>query len=92
MKLQITLSSPVKFQGVELTSLTMRESTILDELAMSKSAKTPAEVEVHTLASLCEVTPEVIQQLTSRDHKRLITAFKQLNEEQAPESFISPLD
>ena len=92
MKYKINLSQPVKSHGVEIDHLVMRESTVLDELAISKSSKSPAESEIATFANLCEVEPSVIQSLTSRDHARLVAAYRKLNSEKDPEEHISPLD
>lgn len=67
----ITLARPAKFDGVERTSLRMREPTVQDQLVSNSSKGDEGQREIAMLANLCEVSPEGVKALTLRNYKRL---------------------
>lgn len=68
---------PVNVDGTDVTSLTMREPTVQDQLAVDAiSQKSGAgEAEVALFGNLLELSPEVVRGLTLRRYSRLQTAF-----------------
>lgn len=76
----ITLDFPVEHQGKTYTQLTMRRPTVRDMLnterqdsqdKRKKQERTDLEKAVSAYADLCEVSPEVIEQLATCDFKQL---------------------
>lgn len=66
---------PLLIDGVQVTSLRMREPTVNDELIASKAATALPEAEVAMIANLCEQSPDAIKGLKSRQYKRLQAAL-----------------
>lgn len=65
----IKLKYPVKVGGVEYAELTMRRSKVKDRLAVANMKdKSDEEKEIRLFANLCEVAPEVIQELDEADY------------------------
>jgi hypothetical protein len=71
----ITLKFPVTADGTELRSLRMRRPKVRDQVYAEKGGGTDAEREIRLFASLCEVAPETIEELTLSDYKQLQEAF-----------------
>lgn len=67
----IELSTPVTCDGSEMKSLNMREPKVRDMLAAEKAGKSDGEREIAMFASLCEVTPEVIKDLSMKDYRKV---------------------
>ncbi len=73
---KIELDSPVKSAGVEVKALTIREPKVRDMLASETAGKSDAEREVAMFASLCEVEPETVKDLTVKDYRKLQEAYQ----------------
>ena len=65
---KIKLQFPVKVDGVELNELSMRRSKVKDRLVVSSMKCTDEEKEIRLFANLCEVSPEVVQELDEVDY------------------------
>lgn len=76
MNTTVTLQYPVTHQGTEYTSLSMRRPKVRDDKAARKLAKDPAEQEIRLFANLCEVAPDVIDELDLADYQALQEAFR----------------
>jgi len=70
-KSDITLQYPVTVNGAETTGLSMRRPKVRDMLIGEKKGKSDAEKEIHIFANLCEVSPDVIQELDMVDYGTL---------------------
>lgn len=68
---KIKLAYPVTIEGVEVNSLTMRRPKVKDQLVSERSGGTNADKEVSLFANLCEVAPDVIEELDLIDYKSL---------------------
>ena len=66
---------PLKIDGTEVKSLTLREPTVEDQLIARKSGADPAEAEVVLTANLCDLAPETVRGFTMRQYNRLQTAL-----------------
>jgi len=71
----ITLSRKLMIGGVERTTLTMREPTVRDEKLAQKTGKEDGEKEVILMANLCGLLPVDIENLPSKDYRRLQEAY-----------------
>lgn len=71
--LTITLNSPVVVAGETISSLTLRELTVAENLALDKShgTKSTLEQDINFFAVSCGVAPDVILGLKQRDWTRL---------------------
>lgn len=76
MSATVTLQHPVKVQGQDYTSLTMRRPKVKDEKAARRAGKDPADHEVRLIANLCEVVPDVIEELDLADYKAVQDAYR----------------
>ncbi|MFB9149516.1 phage tail assembly protein [Roseovarius ramblicola] len=72
---EITFDRPVVIDGKEVTSLTMREPTVDDQLAAQESGGTDAQQEMRLFANLCEVSPEDIRRLPLKAYVAMREAF-----------------
>ena len=75
-KTDITLTYPVSVSGIETATLSMRRPKVRDMLAGDKRGKTDAEKEIHIFANLCEVSPEVIEELDMMDYAEVQKAYQ----------------
>ncbi len=66
----ITLKFPVTVAGNEYKTLDMRRCKVRDRRLAGKKA-TAEEQELALIANLCEVPPEVLDELDSVDYKQL---------------------
>jgi hypothetical protein len=65
----IKLQFPITIDGVEYKELTMRRSKVKDRLAVAAmTGKTDEEKEIRLFTNLCNVAPEVIQELDEADY------------------------
>lgn len=71
----IELSRPIEIDGVQVTTLRMREPTVADQLLLDEMKGSDATKEVTLVANLCEVTPDDIKRLTLRDYRKVQKAF-----------------
>ncbi len=67
----IKLDTPVEVQGQKYSSLTMRRCKVRDQKAAEKSAVLEADIETLLFANLCDVPPEVIDELDMFDYKKV---------------------
>ena len=67
----IELSRPIEIDGVQVTTLRMREPTVADQLILEDMKGSDAAKEVALVANLCEVTPDDIKRLTLRDYRKV---------------------
>lgn len=66
----ITLAFPITVDGHEYKALQMRRCKVKDRRAAARQ-KTQEEQEITLIANLCEVPPEVIDELDSVDYTKL---------------------
>jgi hypothetical protein len=71
----ITLQTPIKIDGEMITSLTMREPTVADQLSVSRYKGNDAEKEIFLLGNLCNLVPHDFEQMTMRDYKKIQQAW-----------------
>lgn len=64
----IKLKYPIKVDDIEYTELTIRRSKIKDRLAVSSMKASDEYKEVRLFANLCEVSPQVIEELDEEDY------------------------
>ncbi|WP_419779815.1 phage tail assembly protein [Maridesulfovibrio sp.] len=75
----ITLDYPVKTgknKDVEIKELFMRRGKVRDQGAARASSKNDFDYEVHLFANLCEVTPDIINDLDLKDYQKLQKEYK----------------
>jgi hypothetical protein len=65
---KIDLKYPVEVGNDRIESMTMRGPKVRDLLASEKAARSDSEREVHLFACLCEVTPEIIENMAVGDY------------------------
>lgn len=75
-KATIELKYPVTISGLETTALSMRRPKVRDMLAGDKKGKSDAEKEIHIFANLCEVDPDVIQELDMVDYAEIQKTYQ----------------
>lgn len=75
---QITLNRPIKVDGVETTTIIMREPSVQDLLAaeMQSKGKVNSNLEIQMFSNLCGITPEDIASAKLKDYKRLQAAYE----------------
>ena len=66
----IKLKFPVTVDGHEYTSLTMRRCKVKDRRIAAKQ-KSDEDKEITLIANLCEVAPDVIDELDAVDYAKL---------------------
>lgn len=71
----IVLDRPLMVDGTEVMTVRMREPTVQDQIAASEVKGSPARQEIAMIANLCEITPDMVRQLSLRDYKKLQQAF-----------------
>lgn len=81
--MQIKLSHPVVSDGTELRVLNLRRPKVRDVLLAAKIGGTEEEKEIRVLANLCEVAPDVVEELDMADYKRLQDGFRSFFEEES---------
>lgn len=72
----VTLSRPAKFNGVDQDVLRMREPTVADTEAASEFKGSDAAREISAIANLCDVSPDDMRKLPQRDFVRLQEGYK----------------
>lgn len=72
---QVALRYPVMSDGTELRSLSMRRPKVRDQLAAAHGKGSEEDKEVRLIANLCEVTPEVIEDLDMADYQAIQKAY-----------------
>lgn len=76
MSKTVKLEYPVEVGGVVTKSLSMRRPKVRDDKDARRGVKDPADQEVRLFANLCEVAPDVIEELDLADYQRLQDAFR----------------
>lgn len=71
----IPLTLPVIVEGSDHRQLIMRRSKVRDRLLVDRLGGSDAEKEVRLFANLCEVAPEVIEDLDEADYEALQRAY-----------------
>lgn len=73
----IRTTRPVTIDGASVSTVTMREPTVGDEIAASAGAGRSAEnFEVTLFANLCTISPDAIRGMTIRNYKRMQEAYR----------------
>lgn len=72
----IELDFPVTVGGQEYKSLTMRRPKVRDQKAAEKGAASDADAETMLFANLCDVPPEVIDELDMLDYAKVQKEYK----------------
>ena len=72
----IPLRSPVEHNGQTFDTLKMREPKVRDSLTARKQGGTDAAVEVLLFANLCDVHPDVVENMGMHDYGKLQDAYK----------------
>lgn len=67
----ITLSYPVKINGVVMNQVTMRRPLVRDRLNAEKASGTEVEKEIRLIANLCEMAPGDIENFDLSDYGKL---------------------
>ena len=75
-KVEIKLTEPVEVNGERFEQLSIRAPRVRDLLMASKFDGSDEEKEVRIFANLCEVPPEVVEELTIRDYQQLQKAYQ----------------
>lgn len=73
----IKLQYPVKVEGHEYSLLTMRRPKVKDRLVVDRSDLHQSESELLYFANLCEVAPDVIEELDWADFVSLREALQE---------------
>lgn len=75
-KKEIKLSRPIQISGANVTTLTMREPLVQDQLTIGEIAGSDARKELALFANLCGVAPGDLERLPMRDYGKLQDAYK----------------
>lgn len=67
----IALAYPIKVDGHEFTQLSMRRPKVKDRLMVDRAEMHQSDGEIHYFSNLCEVAPEVIEELDWSDFVKL---------------------
>lgn len=81
--MQIKLSHPVMSDGTELRVLNLRRPKVRDVLLAAKIGGSEEEKEIRVLANLCEVAPDVVEDLDMADYKKLQDGYRSFFEEES---------
>ncbi|GFM34024.1 phage tail assembly protein [Desulfovibrio subterraneus] len=71
MKTKITLDYPVEMMGETVTELSIRRVKVRDQVIAAKAGGTNQDKEVRLFANLCEVSPQVIEELDMVDYRKV---------------------
>ncbi len=72
----ITLNYPIESSGETISKLNMRRSKVKDRLLVAKLKNiTDEEKEIRLFSNLCEVSPNVIEDLDETDYSNLQKAY-----------------
>ncbi len=85
----IDLEYPITVDGVEVSSLVMRRSTVADQLVFEDGKGSEAHRTVLMMANLCDVSPGSIKQLDVVDFEKLaevLQGFKKPRQESLGDS------
>ncbi|ODC01210.1 hypothetical protein A3197_01620 [Candidatus Thiodiazotropha endoloripes] len=68
---RLELDYPVTVKAAEYKTLKMRRPKVKDQLVAERGGVTQAERETVLFANLCDVSPEVIEELDMKDYAKL---------------------
>lgn len=71
----ITLLYPVTVDGTAYTTLTMRRPKVRDERDARRGGSDPVDQELRLFGNLCEVGPNVMEELDAADYERIQEAY-----------------
>ena len=72
----IKLNYPIESDGANITDLNMRRSKVKDRLIVAKMKNSyDEEKEIRLFANLCEVAPNIIEELDESDYANLQKAY-----------------
>ena len=72
----IKLNYPIESDGANITDLNMRRSKVKDRLLVAKMKNSSdEEKEIRLFANLCEVAPNIIEELDESDYANLQKAY-----------------
>ena len=72
----IKLNYPIESDGANITDLNMRRSKVKDRLIVAKMKNSSdEEKEIRLFANLCEVTPNIIEELDESYYANLQKAY-----------------
>lgn len=74
--MKLTLRHPVTHDGTEYKELSMRRAKARDSRDAQRGGGTPADHEIRMFANLCEVAPEVIEELDMADYVQLQKGYE----------------
>lgn len=80
----ITLSEPIKVDGVETYLINMRPALVEDILAIEKNSGSLQEQEVALFSYLCGLAVKDIQKMTWKEYRKLQSTFKKMSGEESP--------
>ncbi len=72
----IELKHAVTVDGLEVRQLSLRRPKVRDMLTADKAGGTDAQKEIGAFANLCEVSPQVIEELDLADYRALQKAYE----------------
>ena len=73
---KIELKYPIESNGSNITDLNMRRSKVKDRLIVAKiKNSSDEEKEIRLFANLCEVAPNIIEELDESDYANLQKAY-----------------
>ena len=67
----IALNYPVQFEGRNVSSLSLRRPIVRDFLIATKTGQDEISREINLFANLCNVSPEMIEQMDMSDYAKL---------------------
>ena len=71
----ITLKYPVTVDGATHATLTMRRPKVRDERDARRRGGDPVDQELRLFGNLCEIAPNVIEELDAADYDRIQEAY-----------------
>ena len=72
----IKLNYPIESDGANITDFNMRRSKVKDRLIVAKMKNSSdEEKEIRLFANLCEVAPNIIEELDESDYANLQKAY-----------------
>jgi hypothetical protein len=81
---KITLSEPIKKDGIEIQTLSMREPTVEDMLAIRKTTAPTPEQEIELFSNLCQLEPENMLSIKWKDYLKIQRTYSKLIGEENP--------
>jgi len=75
-KVEIVLEQAITVNGESFEKLSIRAPKVRDMMTASNAEGSDVEKEVRLFATLCEVPPEVIEELTLKDYQQLQKAYE----------------